>query len=117
MNYDFTGDELVLALISLIRVVDTRMLQQGPDGFTVDFTPLDRKQGQFSADEVLLMKLRVILESNSESRTLTLDLDDAERRRLAETLAGLESLQAWSADVLGLSQGMRKRLLAEGGQS
>jgi hypothetical protein len=53
----FTGDEIVLAIIALVRAIDPRMLKSDADGFTVDFTPLEGKK-DLSSDEHLLVKLR-----------------------------------------------------------
>lgn len=57
----FTGDELVLALISLVRAAHPRMLRQEADGFSVDFEALS-KMKTLGPDERLLLKMRTVLE-------------------------------------------------------
>ncbi len=125
MQFEFSSDELILALVSLVRAINPRMLRQGAEGFEVDFQALDAKK-EFTADEVLLLRLRTVMqrpaasESGSRSeehggpkdefRAYLLTLAAAERRRLRETLEQLESLQSWPADVLELSRSLRTRL-------
>jgi hypothetical protein len=129
----FTGDELVLALISLVRATHPRMLRQEVDGFSVDFEPLSTMK-QLGPDERLMLKMRTVIEppssdllahaasansgneaappESSEGQPLSLDLAPAEARRLAQTLARLETLQRWPADVLEMSRALRARLTA-----
>ncbi len=110
MQMEFTGDELILALVSLIRATNPAMLRQGPDGFTFDFQLLEAK-GELSADEMLLLKLRAALESQGTSAH-SLKLATAEAKRLAETIERVESLQPWPTDVLEMSRNLRARLTA-----
>lgn len=125
----FSNDELILILISLVRATRPTMLKQEADGFSVDFEPLTRKKN-LDDDDRLLVRLRTVLEpppdsgspsaskpareadSSSEPPPLLLELSFVESRRLAGTLAHLESLQSWSADVLAMSRDLRARLLA-----
>lgn len=126
----FTGDELVLALISLVRATHPRMLRPEADGFSVDFEPLSTMK-QLGPDERLMLKMRTVLEPPSsdllagaafanaapeaapgEGQPLSLDLAPAEAHRLAQTLARLESMQRWPADVLQMSRALRARLTA-----
>jgi len=100
-----------LALISLIRATNPAMLRQGPDGFTVDFEPLEKKPG-LNPDELLLLRFRAALDTQSELNAYGIELAAAEGLRLTETLEHLESLQAWSPDVLELSRQLRARLAA-----
>jgi len=111
VRVEFSGDELILALVSLIRGVNPAMLRQGPEGFTVDFQPIENKQ-ELSADEQLLLRLRAALESTVTASAPSLELSVAEARRLADTLARLESLQPWPPDVLEMSRKLRERLSA-----
>lgn len=111
MEASFTSDEMILALVSLIRATNPSMLQQGPEGFTVDFEALDRK-AVLTADERLMMKLRVALETTGAPPFPPLNLETAEAARLAETLQLLESLQSWPADVREMSDTLRARLTA-----
>ena len=127
MRIEFTTDELILALVSMVRAIDPGMLRQGAEGFEVDFQALEAKK-EFSPDENLLLKLRAALEgppgpvptpSQASPReaepgkgpaTHALDLVAADARRLGETLERLESLQPWPADVLAMSRNLRARL-------
>jgi len=125
-----TGDELVLALISLVRATHPRMLRTEADGFSVDFEPLSTMK-QLGPDERLMLKMRAVLEpppvdlsggvaspnddaqtAPAEGQPLSLDLVPAEAHRLAQTLARLETLQRWPADVLEMSRALRARLIA-----
>ncbi len=111
VRVEFSGDELILALVSLIRAINPAMLRQGPEGFTVDFQPIENKQ-ELSADEQLLLRLRAALESTVTASAPGLELGVAEGQRLADTLARLESLQPWPPDVLEMSRKLRERLSA-----
>ncbi len=108
MQIEFSGDELILALVSLIRATNPTMLQQGPEGFTVDFESLEGKQ-VLSTDEELLLKFRTALESPAAS-TYSLELAPAEACQIALSLERVESLQPWPADVLRMSRELRVRL-------
>ena len=105
----FTNDELILTLISLVRAVDPQMLQQGPDGFTVDISSLEKKAA-LTPDETLLVKLRAAFAAADAEGNYAVDLNAEESSRLAVTLTRLEGLQQWPEDVLALSLGVRARL-------
>lgn len=105
MIIQVTGDELVLAIIAIVRVVNPTMLKPEDGDFTVDFTPLMGKT-EFTSGEKLLIKLRTASESGSSS----LDLDRNEARSLAAALQRLELVQVWPIDVLNVSLGLRARL-------
>jgi hypothetical protein len=116
----FTNDELILILISLVRATRPSMLKQEADGFSVDFESLMEKKN-LDDDDRLLIKLRTALEPpagappeppTEEPQSLSLALDSKECRRLAGTLAHLQTLQPWPADVLAMSRDLRKRLTA-----
>lgn len=89
------------------------MLLQGPEGFTVDLAPLERKE-RLTADEALLLKLRGAFGGADAEGNFAVELDAAESARLAATLAELEGLQAWPEDVLAMSRGVRGRLRGAG---
>jgi hypothetical protein len=110
LQIHLTTDELILTLISLIRAVDPRMLQQGPEGFSVDFERIDTKKSPLTGDEALMLKLRAVLERAENAGPLPLELEVAEGKRLAGTLERLEGLQTWPADVLAMSARIRARL-------
>jgi hypothetical protein len=100
-----TGDEAVLAIIALVRAINPKMLKSDPDGFTVDFVPLEGKT-DLSADELLLVKLRIGTEENTDS----LELTDPEAKLLAARLERLELMGTWPADVMTMSRTLRSRL-------
>ena len=106
MNVEFTGDELVLAIIALVRRINPRMLTSEADGFSVDFSLMANRATR-TPDEQLLMKLR----EASENQTNALEFTPSEAEILASSLGLLEVLQAWPADVLTLSREMRARLV------
>jgi len=105
----FTNDELILTLISLVRAVNPRMLQSGPDGFTVDLAPLENKS-PLSTDEQLLLKLRASFQAADAEGKYTVNLDTAESSRLVASLGALDELQTWPEDVQALNRGVRERL-------
>ena len=107
MKFELTSDELILAIIGLVRAVNPKMLVADGDGFTLDFTPLVGKE-VLSSDEQILVKLRAAAEADSGS----MDLDPVEARRIVATLERLETLQQWPADVLTMSRAIRARLVA-----
>ena len=109
MQIDLSGDELILALVSMVRAVDPSMLRQGAEGFEIDFQALDAKK-EFSADKDLLLKLRATLERPAPAVNYALELDTAEGRQLSQALERLESLQSWPPDVLEMSRNLRARL-------
>lgn len=81
------------------------MLKTDADGFTVDFTPLEGKK-DLTADEDLLIKIRIGTENNSDS----LELTGAEAQLLAARLERLELSGNWPADVVMMSRSLRSRL-------
>jgi len=110
MRVEFSGEEMVLLLVSVVRVVDPRMLEQGPDGFAVNFQALDEKK-VLTEDERLLMKLRVAMEGAGEDGKASVSLADGQGERLASALERIEGMGEWAADVLEMSRGLRKRLM------
>src|SRR5665213_3537516 len=106
----FTSDELILLLLSLVRLTHPTMLRQDTDGFTVDFETIERS-AQKGDDELLLLKMRPVLEMANEGQGLVLDLSRAESQRLAYSLGRLEVIQTWPAAVLAMSQALRHRLM------
>jgi len=109
LRIDFTGDELILALISLLRATDPRLLRQGPEGFSIDLEPLEKKTAP-TADERLLLRLHAALAAPTAENCYALELSATESSRLAETLASLEQLHEWAPDVLAMSRNLREKL-------
>ena len=111
----FSSDELILALVSLVRATRPGMLHQEADGFSVDFEAIARSKTPGSADRLLLKMGAVMGNStpypaeNPES-TVSIDLD------AGEALAQLELLQAWPQDVMEMSRGLRARLVPHAAQ-
>ena|SRR5437879_5719947 len=113
----FSGDELFLVLISLVRATHPGMLRQEADGFTVDFEAIARIKTPGAADR-LLLKIGALMrapaeESEQESvstSSRSMELDPAEARQIADALAKLELLQAWPKDVVEMSRALRARL-------
>jgi len=118
----FTGDELILALISLVRATRPGMLRQEADGFSVDFEAIAHIESPSAADR-LLLKIGALMENPAEdsqkdsagSSLRSLELAPAEARQIADALAKLEILQAWPKDVVELSRALRARLAGEAG--
>lgn len=105
MKIELTSDELILAIVAVVRAVNPKMLIADGEGFTLDFTPLVGKES-LTRDEQLLVKLRSAAEAESGS----LEFNEEEALRITSTLDRLESLQAWPADVLTMSRAIRARL-------
>ena len=122
MPMTFTGDELILALISLVRATRPGMLRQEADGFSVDFEAIAHIESLSAADR-LLLKIGALMENPAEdsqkdsagSSSRSLELDPAEARQIADALAKLELLQAWPKDVVEMSRALRARLAGEPG--
>jgi hypothetical protein len=105
MIIELTSDELLLAMIGLVRAINPAMLVAEGDGFTFDFTPLVEKKA-LSADEQLLAKLRAA----AQSRDGSLNVAEDEARRLATALERLERMKDWPADVVDMSRALRSKL-------
>ena len=113
----FTSDELILALVSLVRATRPAMLRQEADGFSIDFEAIARSENLGDADR-LLLKIGALMEnpaddshSDSSGKSLrSLELDPAELRHMADALVKLECLQAWPEDVMDMSRALRARL-------
>lgn len=111
----FTGDELILALVSLVRATRPAMLRQEADGFSVDFEAIARSKALGEADR-LLLKMGAAMQNDSAenaAKPIALELDASEARQIAEALEKLERLQAWPKDVMEMSRAMRTRLGGE----
>jgi hypothetical protein len=115
----FTSDELILALVSLVRATRPGMLRQEADGFSVDFEAIARSETPGKADH-LLLKMGSVMGSTTAypaenpSSSITLDLNASEARQIADALGELEALQAWPEDVMEMSRALRARLIGEG---
>lgn len=114
----FSSDELILALVSLVRATRPGMLRQEADGFSVDFEAIARSKTPGKADR-LLLKMGAVMNSStkypaeSPSSSVSLELDAAEARQIADALAGLERLQSWPQDVMEMSRALRGRLVPQ----
>ena len=116
----FTSDELILALVSLVRATRPGMLRQEADGFSVDFEAIARSKTPGDADR-LLLKMGAVMGSSTPypaenpNSSVSLDLDAAEARKIADALAKLERLQVWPEDVMDMSRALRARLTSHPG--
>ncbi len=108
-KFDFTSDELVLSLVSLVRTVDPALLRHGPEGLTLDLGPLSSKSS-LGADEALLLKLCEVFDTDAAQSSYAISLSTEEARRLRDSIARLECLREWSADVQRMSCNLRARL-------
>ena len=112
----FSSDELILALVSLVRATRPGMLRQEADGFSVDFEAIARSKTPGKADR-LLLKMGAVMNTSTKypaenpNSSVALDLEAAEARQIADALAKLESLQAWPQDVMEMSRTLRARLM------
>jgi len=142
----FSNDELLLALVSLVRATRPAMLRQDADGFSIDFEAIAASKSPRDSDR-LLLKLGAAMqgpppaepssggrsEGAEEEGTATpgteteaaaadgvvsLEISAAEAREMAGALAKLEQLQAWPKDVLRMSRALRSRLasVSSGGE-
>jgi hypothetical protein len=117
----FSSDELILALVSLVRATRPGMLRQEADGFSVDFEAIARSETPGSADR-LLLKMGAVMGSSTPypaenpENSVSIDLDAAEARQIADALAQLELVQAWPQDVMDMSRALRARLTSDAAQ-
>jgi hypothetical protein len=111
VRVEFTNDELILTLVSLIRATDPNLMRHGPDGIQIDFEKIEKKQTH-TEDERLLLRLRGALDTACEQDSYGLELILTDRQRLAEVLAQLNSMKRWPGDVVAMSQSLQERLLA-----
>ena len=129
----FSNDELLLALVSLVRATRPAMLRQDADGFSIDFEAIAASKSPHDSDR-LLLKLGAAMQgpppaeapsagtsAGTEAASdgaVSLDISAAEAREMADALSRLEQLQAWPKDVLRMSRALRARLASAsaGGQ-
>ncbi len=142
----FSNDELLLALVSLVRATRPAMLRQDADGFSIDFEAIAASKSPRNSDR-LLLKLGAAMqgpppteppsggrserteeegsatpgteiEAAAADGVVSLEISAAEARQMGGALANLEQLQAWPADVLAMSRALRARLasVSAGGQ-
>ena len=114
----FSSDELILALVSLVRATRPSMLRQEADGFSVDFEAIARSKTPGDADRLLLkmgsvMGAETPYPAKNPNSRVSLDLDAGEARQIADALAKLETVQAWPEDVMDMSRALRARLASD----
>jgi hypothetical protein len=114
----FTSDELILALVSLVRATRPSMLRQEADGFSVDFEAIARSKTPGKADRLLLkmgaaMQNETAYPAENPASSVSLDLDADEAQLIADTLEKLGKLQAWPKDVMEMSRAICARLGSE----
>jgi hypothetical protein len=111
VRVEFSGDELILTLVGLIRAIDPSLLRHSSEGIQIDFATIERKEHP-NEDERLLLRLRGALEAAAQEESYGLELSLPDRQRLAEVLGKLNSLQKWPDDVMTMNSGLQERLLA-----
>ncbi len=105
-----TGDELVLALLSVIQVTNPALLiKAGPEGFAVDLAPLEKKP-QLTADEQLIVRLHEIFGSGAQAGPYAVDLSLTEAARVHQALEILARAREWPADMQRMNRDLRARL-------
>jgi hypothetical protein len=109
MRLELTGDEMFLALVSMIQVTRPALLKPSSDGFDVDVTPL-LSQKDLNDDERLVLRIYGMISGGVEKSTLALDLTPAEAARLSRALSLVERARAWPPDALALTRKLRARL-------
>lgn len=112
MPVECTGDELFLALVSMIQVTRPSLLTPSGDGFDVDVAPLLAQQ-DLNEDERLVLRLYGVLSHGDASSSISLDLTPAESSRLGRALSLVEASRAWPADAQALCRALRSRLLPQ----
>ena len=116
----FSSDELILALVGLVRATRPGMLRQEADGFSVDFEAIARSKTPGDADR-LLLKMGAVMGSSTRypaenpNSSVSLDLDATEAQKIADALAQLELVQPWPQDVMDMSRALRTRLTSNPG--
>jgi len=111
MRLESTGDELFLALVSMIQVTRPSLLKPAGDGFDVDVSPL-LSQKELSDDERLVLRLYGALAQAAPEAAAQLDLTEAECARLGRALALVERSRAWPEDARSLCRALLGKLSA-----
>ncbi len=109
VRIDCSGDELFLALVSMIQVTRPSLLTPAGDGFDVDVAPL-LAQKDLNENERLVLRLYGILSSAADSARFAFDLTPAETERLSRALSLVEASRQWPVDAVALSRSLRRRL-------
>jgi hypothetical protein len=110
MRIDCTGDELLLALVSMIQVTRPALLKPAGDGFDVDIAPL-MESTTLNDGERLVLRLYALFSGGQEKASFSLELNAAEAQRISDALGRVEAARAWPGDALVLCRGLRQRLL------
>lgn len=97
----------MLALVSVIQVTSPGLLRTGPDGFTVDLTPLEKKP-QLTGDELLVVRLHQVFAAGGE--TYAVELSAAEATRLGGVLKAVARARQWPPDVQRMNRDLRAKL-------
>ena len=110
MRLECSGDELVLALLSVIQGTNPSLLRTGADGFAVDLTPL-KKKPLLTHDELLVVRLHQVFAAGGDTAgPYAIELSAAEAARLGEMLATLARARQWPPDVQRMNNDLRARL-------
>jgi hypothetical protein len=109
MRLELNGDEMFLALVSMIQITRPALLKPAEGGFDVDVEPL-LAQKDLNDDELLVLRLYGILSAGAEKPMLAFDLTPEESARLDRALALVESSRSWPEDAIALTRKLRARL-------
>ncbi len=110
LRLECSGDELVLALVSVIQATNPGLLRDEAGGFAVDLTPL-KKKPLLTSDELLVVRLHQVFAAGGEkSARYTVELSAAQAARLAEVLEAVARAREWPPDVQRMNSDLRARL-------
>ena len=109
VRIECSGDEIVLALLSIIQITNPAMLRAGSDGFAVDLTSLEKKP-QLSPDELLLVRLHEAFATGGDAGPYPIELSPAEATRLCTALEILARARQWPPDMERLNDNLCSRL-------
>jgi len=109
MRIECSGDELFLALVTMIQVTRPSLLTPAGDGFDVDVSPLLAQQ-DLNENERLVLRIYGVLSQGSADSSISLELTEQEAAQLNRALARVETARTWPADALALCRALRARL-------
>ncbi len=109
LRIECSGDELVLAMLSLIQMANPRLLRSSPEGFSVDLGPLQGKPA-LTAEEELIVRLHDWFAAAEEGRKIAVELSQADIGRVTVALEVLELRGKLPPDVVALSRSLRTSL-------
>ena len=109
MRLEFTPDEILLALVSMIQVTRPALLNTAGDAFDVDIAPLLAQQ-KLNDEEQLVLRLYALLSGGQDKAGFAADFTVAEAELLGSALRRVEAARVWPADAAALCRRLRRRL-------